>query len=279
MTNMPMNFDRALDAACMGLGAAMRAVPVADGEVEAAAERMRRCGYEHGERSIAALRAYLEGKSLMLSGTVGTGKTLFFAALNRSGVARSPIAVYSLKEHDNDPMDEVVEEIRGLAGREVLLDDVGSEHDRVEFGNRPDVLASIMSLREASPRRTHYTTNLVAGHLRQRYGSRVVSRFRLCARFAFVGKDRRCAAVNCAEVQFRLKCASPESWALCRERCPLFADGKCGKGISVPPMVRGMTPEAACGVGDRLPYSERYLKGEEELQELRRALRAQYGMA
>lgn len=228
---------------------------VSDHEVSVAARKMARTGYDFTRtpNSLKALKAYLAGKALVLAGTTGVGKTLWFKALRDSGVARHPIFIYSLTEHGNDFANIVVEDIKGLRDFELVLDDVGTE--TTWNGTRNDeLLTRILAVRECVTLRTHFTTNLPACKLRTRYDERVVSRLHTCEFIAMTGADNRQAAANDKEAEFRRKCEDPASWRLCDERCPFYVDGRCTKGKTVPPELLGQTPESMCGVGTVIPY-------------------------
>lgn len=278
--NTPMNFEMSLAEEVNAMITEITApvISISNSELKNAAEKMRRCGYEHTEKSIKALKTYLEGKSLILTGTVGTGKTMFFKILNKSGVARTPILIYSLKMHDNDSMNSIITDIKSMNTREVLIDDVGAEHEKVEYGCRPEVFASIVGIRESSPLRTHYTTNLKSSDLKTRYGDRIVSRMKSCAVIPFVGADRRSTTTNLAEAEFHTKRTDPKNWILCEERCSKFINGRCTNGITVPPAIRNMAPEQSCAVGTIIPYSDKYIKSEAEFLAYCNDLRAQTGI-
>ena len=245
--------------------------PVGGDELTHARLRMERAGFHMDGNTTEALKAYLEGRSLLLGGKVGTGKTFFFRMLGAAGLAKNDLVVYSIKQHDNDGIDSIVRDMRNLRDCEVVLDDIGSEHDKVDFGDRPDLLASIIAQREASPKRTHYTTNLTADMLKKRYGERVTSRLRLCESVPFVGKDRRRPAANPQEAAFRAACEDPENWKICAERCSRFIAGRCANGVLVPPAVRKRSPENSCGVGCKIPYADGYLEDVRREREARHA--------
>ena len=118
-------------------------------DLDYASKKLRVVGYDMDDKRKAALRAYLEGKPLFLAGDIGTGKTLFFNALNRAGLARENIIIYSLKAHDGDSMEALMDFLRQTQNDEIVIDDIGTEHDKIDYGNHHDVFATIVAFREA----------------------------------------------------------------------------------------------------------------------------------
>ena len=260
-----MSFEEALAKSLKSIAtdAALPDITVTDGELKVAATRLSRVGYDFDRtpNSLMALRAYLEGKPICLAGTAGAGKTMFFQALQKSGVARDRIVIYSLPEHGNDFVSTIVDDIKSFADVELVVDDVGTESNW--NGRRTDdILSRLIAVREQTGKRTHYTTNLSAAQLMERYDERVVSRLRLCVFVPMVGADNRTASTNPADAEFHAGCADPKSWTLCAERCPFFSNGKCSRGKTVPPQVKDTTPESMCDVGGKIPYTDEYILGE-----------------
>ena len=253
-------------------------IRVSKADLAFAAKKMHDAGYELNSESRKALVAYMEGKSLFIAGPCGTGKTEFFKALNRSGVAQKPITIYSLKLHDNDSMEEVDDFLYRMKDEDIVIDDVGAEHDKLEYGNHRDVLAYIIAFRENCKARTFYTTNLKKVELLTRYGERILSRFKIHVMVMFIGEDRRTEIVNEAAVAYQQQCTDPKNWILCKERCPKFVNGECMRGEKVPPILRDMSPEKACGVGEEIPYRKEYFEDEENFRRARANTYAKAGL-
>lgn len=211
-------------------------ITITDGEFRAAAERMLGAGYDitRSANASEALRAYLEGKPIALKGGTGVGKTAFFRALNKSKIAQSVIIIYSVTRHANDYESSIVDDIKAYNEFEFVVDDFGNES--TWGGKRTDtILTRIIAVREMSRMRTHFTTNLEAQEIKARYDERVVSRLKCCEWVNMNGSDNRQATANPEIAAFRAKCADPESWVLCAERCAHYKLGKCRRGVAMPP--------------------------------------------
>lgn len=77
-----------------------------------------------------------------------------------------------------------------------LIDDLGTEEVINDFGNRLDIIANIVFAIEKDRRKYagmfHFTTNLGAKELQERYGARITSRLgELCNQVVLPGDDRR----------------------------------------------------------------------------------------
>lgn len=137
-------------------------------------------------------------KGLMLCGGVGVGKTKLMQvfAVNKRQVyevvkARDLSSLFARK-----PAQEAYDMIEQYSGvhRPVIrhedtlwqehlglcIDDVGTDDERVNYGNREDVIASILDGRYSNNKlvrcMTHVTTNLDEEGLEAKYGQRVTSR-------------------------------------------------------------------------------------------------------
>lgn len=200
-----MSFNQALEASFKELTESkkVKTIPISEPTLDNAARKMESVGYILGKtpNSRLALKEYMGGKSLYLAGTAGAGKTEFFRALSRSGVAKNKIAIYSLSEHGDKQLNEIGEYIRSLDDYELVVDDIGNESDWSGNRTKVEVIQKIMSIREHSRRRTHYTTNLDSTMINQ-YGERVKSRLNTCVKIAMVSKvDNRTPKTNESELQ------------------------------------------------------------------------------
>lgn len=265
-----MNFDANLVRSLRQLAAdaAPKTVAVTENELKSAAERMARVGYDFSRTPNAqkALRLYLEGKSLCLAGTVGTGKTLFFDSLQKSDISPT-LRIFPLSAHRNAYVSTICEALQDFTQQEVVIDDFGVESN---WGGKraDDILAQIIDVRGLSPKRTHLTTNLSGAEIKARYDDRVISRLRQFAFVSMVGEDNRTVTINAQAAAFRAACADTGNWQLCEERCSRYVEGRCAEGKTVPPFLEGRTPEDICKVGELIPYREEHLHAEaQELAE------------
>ena len=204
-------------------------VDVGDAELKAWASELARRGYRASKESLNALKAYLQGYGILLSGEVGTGKTRFFDALG--GIEKvSMIDIYA------NTLDEIVDIVGGLRDREIFVDDIGSETVYSNYGCKMDILPWLIEKRMESDKRTHFTTNLTGEELSARYGARVFDRiYGMCKMFRFSGTSRRTTRANSAFVAASRSLAGLD-WTLCAERCANCAAGRgCTVGIKVPP--------------------------------------------
>ena len=202
-------------------------IDVGEAELVARASEMARRGYRSSRESLDALKAYLEGYGILLSGDVGTGKTRFFDALG--GIEK--VSMIDLYAHQ---LDEIVEIVGGLRHREIVVDDIGQEAVYCNYGCRMDILPWLIEKRAESKMRTHFTTNLTGDELAKRYGARVFDRiYATCRMFRFSGKSMRETMANSA---FVAASRLSGDWTICLERCANCILGRgCIAGIRVPP--------------------------------------------
>lgn len=147
-------------------------------------------GYQPSEQSLFALLDYLKGYGLFLMGDVGTGKTMFFRCL------KSDIKIFSLLRLMAKPLNDITQLLEDLQFDEVVIDDIGAEPVYNNYGSRLDLLPWVVEQRYESNMRTHFTTNLSAEELKNRYGVRVLDRLKeLSQPHFFSGKSRRKAMV------------------------------------------------------------------------------------
>ncbi len=132
------------------------------------------------------------GKSA--AGKAGTGKTAFFKALRAAKL--SCCEIYDITEESKQCVDWILQDQREYYNdREIVIDDIGRESPKIDYGERTEVLDLIMSYREKHCPyvRTHFVTNLTKAELAARYGDRVLSRMRYCKPIPFLDEDKRCA--------------------------------------------------------------------------------------
>ena len=179
-----------------------RALPVTDEQVMRAAAAMAAQGYEFEPATLDALRAYLQGFPILLRGAVGSGKTLFFRLLRTlapdGGDYRDlrKIEIVSMLQLAVMPANDVRAKLDGLAGREIMLDDIGAETVNNTFGVVSEIIQLVLDIRTHAIHRTHLTTNLDYRTLETRYGGRVADRIKTCKAFVLAGSSHRRAAPN-----------------------------------------------------------------------------------
>lgn len=179
-----------------------RALPVTDEQVMRAAAAMAAQGYEFEPATLDALRSYLQGFPILLRGAVGSGKTLFFRLLRTlapdGGDYRDlrKIEIVSMLQLAVMPANEVRAKLDGLAGREIMLDDIGAETVNNTFGVVSEIIQLVLDIRTHAVHRTHLTTNLDYRTLETRYGGRVADRIKTCKAFVLSGASHRRADPN-----------------------------------------------------------------------------------
>ena len=144
------------------------------------------------------------GKGLLLVGHKGSGKTLLLRALSACLQADLRFTVTNTRKVtsayncDGD---------RGLSlytpPRHMAFDDLGDERTGQHYGDKVEVMSRVIQDRYEHfvdyGTMTHFTTNLTASEIRERYGDRVYSRLRQMVNMIQVGAevnavDRREAA-------------------------------------------------------------------------------------
>lgn len=148
-------------------------------------------GKEDFDRATRAIKLMLEtNRGLLLSGEAGSGKTHLARAL-KNILHLDCMSWYYCK--DKDHMDELRVSFDDAIKSDVILDDIGSEDVRVEYGNRIDIVGDFIQLYHArSLRRFIGTTNLSSEGMMNRYGGRVVDRLgEMCVTFRLKGESKR----------------------------------------------------------------------------------------
>ena len=156
-----------------------------DAEVIAQLERMAAMhGYRPAPAAIPAIRAYLSGHALLLSGDPGVGKTFLMRCLHGRLRTAAEIAGYGLAQ--------LWMFYSWTDAYDIVIDDLGAEPMVSEYGAKEDVLKAVIAHREPLKFRTHITTNLTAEQIAKRYGDRTLSRLiGMCRAFKLTGPDMR----------------------------------------------------------------------------------------
>ena len=151
----------------------------------------RTLGAPLSKPQLKAFGEYVRGWQLLLAGKAGTGKTSFFKALIAAKFSGADI--YNIVKESKQSIDWVLQDMDFYKNRELVIDDIGRESPKIEYGERTEVLDLIMSYREehCPGVRTHYVTNLSVEELEARYGERVVSRLHYCRPISFLDEDKR----------------------------------------------------------------------------------------
>ena len=217
-------------------------------------------GYEPSEAQKAALVAYVQGYQLLLAGKAGTGKTSTFRALQKAGLMAWEVVVFNIQTWSLKSKDEILEALEDSKECEMVIDDVGRETVKNEYGEKFEVFDFVLGWREENCRgvRTHVVTNLTASEREARYGERVVSRLRLCKVIAFADEDKRRAVVIRREAS-EVRVAKASDWAKCAEMCSLFREGRCLLGRT-PPIWEKMNPGYACNLGLAIPFRKAFIE-------------------
>ena len=145
-------------------------------------------GYEPSDALVEAVRDYLSGYSLLLTGPAGVGKTFLMQCL---GVRR-----YSAESIIDYGLARIRDWYDWTDGHDICIDDVGSERMVAEYGAKDEVLRAVIAHRSDRQRgkrgKTHVTTNLTAEQISARYGDRILSRLMgMCKAHALTGPSRR----------------------------------------------------------------------------------------
>lgn len=134
------------------------------------------------------------GKGLLLIGHKGSGKTLLMRALGMCLSEELRFQVHNTRKVTSGYNTEGDAGIRSYtAPGNVLFDDLGDERMGQHYGDKVEVMSLIIQDRyELFVDRgimTHFTTNLSASEIRERYGDRVYSRLKHMVNIIQVGAE------------------------------------------------------------------------------------------
>lgn len=176
-------------------------------EFKTLATQMADLGYIHTPASLDALQAYMSGYGLLLMGDVGTGKTFFFEKLFEAekiiNSKEKDMIVYMqtiditrniirMNDTIGESFEDIKDEIEGLSKANVAFDDIGVEVGANDWGQKFELVPWLVEKRVRAQGRTHFTTNLSADQLLERYGARIVDRMHeLATVIEFKGKSHR----------------------------------------------------------------------------------------
>ena len=182
-------------------------IPFTEEEFKTLATQMADLGYIHTAASLDALQAYMAGYGLLLMGDVGTGKTFFFEKLFEAekiiNSKEKDMIVYMqtiditrniirMNDTIGESFEDIKDEIEGLSKANVAFDDIGVEVGANDWGQKFALVPWLVEKRVRAQGRTHFTTNLSADQLLERYGARVVDRMHeLATVIEFKGKSHR----------------------------------------------------------------------------------------
>lgn len=132
------------------------------------------------------------GDVLVLSGGIGTGKTLaacWWAEKGAKPGTPFPGSVFmTAAELARWPRYDMAKMSALLERPHLVIDDLGTEY-MDDKGNFMAVLDEVIGTRCANMRRTVITTNLSAKGFRERYGARITDRIVECGRFVSIAGD------------------------------------------------------------------------------------------
>lgn len=124
--------------------------------------------YIFHEAAEKALRGLVEGRSVVLTGSPGTGKSLFFKLLG--------IPMFSLVYAQTKSLNEISDAFDHYRCTKIAIDDIGAEGKFNHYGTQSELLDFVLSRREDASRPTCYTTNLTPEQIQERYGERIIDR-------------------------------------------------------------------------------------------------------
>ena len=115
--------------------------------------------YIFHEAAEKALRGLVEGRSVVLTGSPGTGKSLFFKLLG--------IPMFSLVYAQTKSLNEISDAFDHYRCTKIAVDDIGAEGKFNNYGTQSELLDFVLSRREDASRPTCYTTNLTPEQIKR----------------------------------------------------------------------------------------------------------------
>ena len=126
-----------------------------------------------------------KGRGLMLMGECGLGKSTIL-----NYVIPAIFRTKTNKLLTSTPAKELGEVERSSASF-IIIDDLGTESIKNDYGTKIDAVADAISYAEDSSKTLLITTNLDAGELKERYDERTLDRLRKCKVVVIKGKSFR----------------------------------------------------------------------------------------
>jgi DNA replication protein DnaC len=126
-----------------------------------------------------------KGRGLMLMGDCGLGKSTIL-----NYVIPAIFRTKTNKLLTSTPAKELGEIERSSASF-IIIDDLGTESIKNDYGTKIDAVADAISYAEDSSKTLLITTNLDAGELKERYDERTLDRLRKCKVVVIKGKSFR----------------------------------------------------------------------------------------
>jgi len=235
-------FIRQLQAAAE---AARTKAEVTDEQIRRKAISMARSGYRFTPETFALVRPLLGGEGLLLSGSVGVGKSFFFYCAG--------IPALNLKVAQGKTLEQISKALDEHADEAILVDDVGAEESAFKsFGTSVRLLDYILERRSDAAAATHFTSNLDGDARLARYGERIDDRLFGFAREHVIGGESRRdpGGVRRKDAWFA-DFYLPKLWEICASHCGWYDrdERRCTKGKTRIPSVRrrpGYEPEPIC---------------------------------
>lgn len=151
-----------------------------DENVRTILNKMAEIGYVASVPAYNAVKWYLEGFQLQMFGMTGNGKSSFFKALSEVRMAdgRKPFrfAVLPMTMLNVAKSHDILAFLDFHSNDDLVIEDVGVQCETSEYGNRHEMLGTILTLREYALARTHFTSNIHENQVSNLYGKRVFSR-------------------------------------------------------------------------------------------------------
>lgn len=167
---------------------ARRYPDVTDAAIASVVRKLAERGYVPDDQTPKIVRAHLQGRSVLLTGHPGVGKTFLASMLfaGRPLHAQRQIADWGL---------EGLDAWKSYYGDlNITIDDLGSERPAVNYGDKAEMLSLVIEWRYArcSKLRTNITTNLTGEQIGERYGERILDRILgMCEPFTIGGASKR----------------------------------------------------------------------------------------